>query len=167
MALVWYAAAWPQHPWMLWTASLVHLSFAHLLVNLGALLVLALLGVVVQARWPAMLSVLLAWPMGTLALAWWPQVGWYAGMSGLLTAMLAVLCVHAALQAGTRIVAAVLAVALLGKLLSEQAWSQPMAFEPLWGFNVVNAAHLTGALAGLACAMVLAAWLPARQAPHT
>lgn len=150
---------------MLWTASLVHLSPAHLLVNLGGLLVLALLGVFLRAQWPATLAVLLAWPLGTLALAAWPQVAWYAGMSGLLMAMLAVLCVQAALQAGSRIVASVLFVALALKLLSEHAWSQPMAFEPYWGFNVVNAAHLTGAVAGAACAAILLGARAARQLP--
>lgn len=140
---------------MLWTASLVHLSAAHLLVNLGALLVLAVLGLFLRAQWSATLAVLLAWPLGTLALAWWPQVGWYAGMSGLLTAMLAVLCVHAVLQPGSRMVAVVLCIALALKLGAEQAWARPLAFDPLWGFNVVNAAHLSGALAGAAVAALV------------
>jgi rhomboid family GlyGly-CTERM serine protease len=154
MALIWYVAAWPQHPWMLWTASLIHLSGAHLLVNLGGLLVIAVLGVFLRAQWPATLAVLLAWPLGTRALAWWPDVAYYAGMSGLLMAMLAVLCVQAATQAGARAASVVLFLVLALKLLSERAWSQPLAFDPYWGFNVVNAAHLSGALAGGGCALV-------------
>ncbi len=146
---------------MLWTASLVHLSSAHLLVNLGGLLVLAVLGVLLRAQWPATLAVVLAWPLGTLALAAWPhQVTWYAGMSGLLMAMLAVLSVHA-WRPGSRMASAVLLAALGLKLLAEAAWSQPLAFDPLWGFNVVNAAHLSGALAGAGCAALLRAAWPA------
>ncbi|MCB2044375.1 MAG: rhombosortase [Rhodoferax sp.] len=160
LALVWHASAWQQHPWMLWTASLVHLSPAHLLVNLGGLLVLAVLGMFLRAQWPATLAVVLAWPLGTLALAAWPQVRWYAGLSGLLMAMLAVLAVHA-WRPGSRMAAAVLLAALVLKLLAEAAWSQPLAFDPLWGFNVVNAAHLSGALAGAGCACLLRAAWPA------
>jgi len=160
--LVWHATAWPHHPWMLWTASLVHMSAAHWLVNLGALLVLAVLGLSLRAQWPATLAVLLAWPLGTLALMAWPQVGWYAGMSGLLTAMLAALCVHA-WRPGSRIASSVLLAALALKLLVEQAWSHPIAFEPSFGFNVVNAAHLTGAAAGTACAMLVRSLLALRS----
>lgn len=101
--LVWYASAWPHHPWMLWTSSLVHLSQLQLLANLGALLILAILGAFLQARWPATLAVLLAWPLGTLALRWWP----------------------------------------------------PLVFDPIWGTNVVNAAHLTGALAGATATLLV------------
>lgn len=152
---------------MLWTASLVHLSVAHLLVNLGGLLVLAVLGVFLRAQWPATLAVLLAWPLGTLALAWWPHVTWYAGMSGLLMAMLAVLCVQAAMHAGTRVASVVLLMVLLLKLLSERAWMQPLAFDPYWGFNVVNAAHLSGTLAGAAAAALVWAIRATRQGPMT
>ena len=40
------------------------------------------------------------------------------------------------------------------KLLTEHAWSQPMVFDPNWGFNVVVAAHLGGALVGAGCGVV-------------
>lgn len=156
LALVWHAAAWQHHPWMLWTASLVHLSPAHLLVNMGALVVLAVLGGFLHARWSATLAVVLAWPLGTLALAWWPEVTYYAGLSGLLMTMLAVLAVHAWLV-GPRTAAVVLFFVLALKLLAERAWSQPLAFDPYWGFNVVNAAHLAGAVAGAACALLVRA----------
>ncbi len=161
-SLVWHAIAWPQHPWMLWTASLAHLTTAHLLANLAALLVLAVLGGFLRAQWPATLAVLLAWPLGTLALVLWPDIAYFAGMSGLLMAMLAVLCVQAATQAGTRAASVVLLVVLVLKLLSERAWSQPMAFDPHWGFNVVNAAHLSGALAGAGSALLVRALVALR-----
>lgn len=166
LALVWHASAWPRHPWMLWTASLLHLSAVHLLVNLGALLVLAVLGGFLRALWPATLAVLLAWPLGTLALVWWPDVAYFAGMSGLLMAMLAVLCVQAATQDGTRVVSVVLFAVLVLKLLSERAWSHPIVFDPIWGFNVVNAAHLSGAVAGAGAAALVWAIQATRQGPR-
>lgn len=155
-ALAWHAGSWLHQPWVLWGASLVHLSLAHLLVNLAALAVLAVLGVFLRAGRACALAVVLAWPLGTLALACWPQVLGYGGMSGLLMAMLAVLAVHAALRGPTRLMSLGLFAVLALKLLSEHAWSQPVAFDPNWGFNVVYAAHLTGALAGAGCALVVA-----------
>ena len=68
LALVWHASAWQQHPWMLWTASLVHLSPAHLLVNLGGLLVLAVLGMFLRAQWPATLAVVPDVPVAGMTL---------------------------------------------------------------------------------------------------
>lgn len=155
-ALAWHAATWPQEPWVLWTASLVHLSGAHLLVNLVALAVLAVLGSLVDAGRIAVLALVLAWPLATLLLLYWPQIGGYSGMSGLLNAMAAVLWVHTLFHAA-KPVSFIIFAALAIKLLGEHAWSQPIAFDPNWGFNVVYAAHLAGALAGAACGLVLGA----------
>jgi hypothetical protein len=76
-------------------------------------------------------------------------------MTGLAMAMLAVLAVHATSQSETRVSGVVLLCVLGFKLLTEQAWRQPVAFDPSWGFNVVVAAHLTGALAGAASAVLI------------
>ena len=152
--LVWQSALWPQRPWTLWSAALVHLSGAHLLANLLALLVLAVLGACLSAGRNATLALLLAWPLSTLVLLWWPQITSYSGMSGLLNAMAAVLCAHTALRSDTKPVSWVIFAALAFKLVSEHAWSQPIAFDPNWGFNVVYAAHLAGAVAGAFCGLV-------------
>jgi rhomboid family GlyGly-CTERM serine protease len=164
--LVWHTDGWAHHPWQLWTASLAHLSSAHLLINLAALLAMAVLGVFLQVGRSAVFACLLAWPLGTLALSLWPGIGYYSGMSGLLMAMLAVLAVFASTQAGTRGIGIFLLIVLGFKLLTEHAWSQPLAFDPRWGFNVVYAAHLTGALTGALCAGVVE-WLRWRQHPSS
>ena len=162
-ALAWHAATWPREPWVLWTASLVHLSGAHLLANLVALALLTVLGALLQAGKPAALAVLLAaWPLGTLMLLAWPQIGGYSGMSGLLNAMAAVLWVHTLFHAA-KPVSFIIFAALAIKLLREHAWSQPIAFDPYWGFNVVYAAHLAGAGAGAVCGLVLEAVVLARR----
>ena len=153
--LLWHATDWTHHPWQLWTASLAHLSAAHLLINLGALLAMAVLGLFLQAGRGAVAACLLAWPLGTLALSLWPEVTYYGGLSGLLMAMLAVLAVHAIGQPDTRATGAGLLIVLALKLLTEHGWNQPLAFDPRWGFNVVYAAHLTGALTGALCAAAI------------
>ena len=160
--LAWQAATWVQRPWVLWTAGLAHLSGAHLLGNLLGLAVLAVLGTCLHAGTAAALALVLAWPLGTLALVWWPQVASYSGMSGLLNAMAAVLWAHAALRGGAKPVSFTIFAVLVLKLLSEHAWSQPVAFDPNWGFNVVYAAHLAGALAGAACGLLFSAIAQAR-----
>lgn len=152
--LAWQSVRWSHQPWTLWTACLVHLSGAHLVANLLALTVLGVLGTCLQAGRACAAAVLLAWPLGTLALVWWPQITRYSGMSGLLNAMAAVLWAHAAMRPATRPVSFVIFAALALKLLGERAWSQPIAFDPNWGFNVVYAAHLVGALAGAICGLL-------------
>lgn len=156
--LVWHAAGWMHQPWQLWTASLAHLSAAHLLINLAALLAMAILGLFLQAGRGAVAACMLAWPLATLGLSLWPEINYYSGMSGLLMAMLAVLAVHATGRSDQRATGAVLLIVLALKLLSEHGWDQPLAFDPNWGFNVVYAAHLTGALAGAASALLFGTW---------
>ncbi len=155
LLLVWHAGAWAYHPWQLWTASLAHLTTAHLLINLASLLALGILGGFMHAGRRAVAACLLAWPLSTLGLVLWPEISHYSGMSGLLMAMLAVLAVHANTMSETRVSGLVLLGVLGFKLLTEHAWSQPMAFDPRWGFNVVYAAHLTGAVAGAVSAAAL------------
>ena len=48
----WKAAQWQVRPWQLWSASLAHLSMLHLIGNLLALAVLAVLGIHLQADHP-------------------------------------------------------------------------------------------------------------------
>lgn len=170
-ALHWQSADWTQKPWTLWTAALVHLSGAHLVANLGALLCLAVLGRFQQAGRAATVAVLLTWPLATLALVAWPQVTGYSGMSGLLCGILAVLWAHATLRPAQKGLSYVLFALLVLKLLAEEGWSHPIAFDPEWGFNVVYAAHFSGAvigaLCGLACSVVAAGLHPQRVTqPH-
>ena len=163
--LTWRASDWAQLPWVLWTSSLIHLSGTHLLANLLALTVLAVLGTYLRAGKAATLALLVAWPLGTLMLLWWPRIDAYSGMSGLLNAMAAVLWAHAALRDGTKPISFVIFTVLVLKLLSEHAWSQPVAFDPNWGFNVVYAAHLAGALAGAGCGLLFSAASVLRTKP--
>ena len=105
------------------------------------------------------LALLVAWPLGTLALLLWPEVGGYWGLSGPIHAGVAVLALRALRTPGTRWLGRLLMAGLVFKLGLEAGWANPVGFNDAWGFNVVYAAHLTGAVAGLATALVLG-WLP-------
>lgn len=158
--LAWQPAAWPTRPWLFWTGSLAHASGALLAASLAALVVLGVLGAALGAGRRASQAVLLAWPLGNLALLGWPSVAAYGGLSGLQCSMLAVLGLHAA----ARPVGWLLLAFLVTLLLGEKAWQQPTGYDPNWGFNVVYAAHLSGAAAGLLAGIVLDV-ATARRAP--
>jgi hypothetical protein len=149
--LAWEAARWVRHPWTLWTSAWVHTSLGNLSGNLLAIIGLAIAGAALGAQRPAAIALLVAWPVSTLALLIWPQVTHYAGLGGPIHAAAAVLGVHMAARPALKPFSPLLFAALALKLLAERAWTQPVAFDPSWGFNVVYAAHLTGALAGAVC----------------
>ncbi|KQP12734.1 rhombosortase [Pseudorhodoferax sp. Leaf267] len=141
------AASW-------WTAALVHRSPAHGLANLLALGALAVLGHSLRVPRAQVLALVVAWPLSTLGLVLFPQIGRYAGLSGVLHAAVAVLVVHCAMARDLKAWAALLGAGLGLKLVAEAAWRQPLVFEPEWGFAVATGAHLTGALAGALCALL-------------
>lgn len=152
---IWHADHWQAQPWTLWTAPLVHFLPTHGLANALALGALAILGAALPARPRDTLALLLAWPIATLALLTWPSIGGFYGLSGLVHTAAAVLGVRALRQPHTRQLGWLLAGGLALKLVLEQGWALPIGFDSGWGFNVVYAAHLTGALAGAACALLL------------
>ena len=149
--LAWEAALWMRHPWTLWTAAWVHTSMGNLGGNLLAIALIAVAGAALGARRPSAMALLAAWPLSTLALLAWPQVTHYSGLGGPIHAAAAVLGMHAASRPALKPYSPLLFCALGLKLAVERAWTQPVAFDPSWGFNVVYAAHLTGTLAGAAC----------------
>jgi membrane associated rhomboid family serine protease len=147
--LAWQASNGWRQPWTLWTSAWVHTSLGNLGGNLLALVGLAVAGAALGARRPAAIALLAAWPVSTLALLAWPEVTHFSGLGGVIHAAAAVLGMHAAARPSLKPLSPLLFAALGLKLLAERAWSQPVAFDPSWGFNVVYAAHLTGAFAGI------------------
>lgn len=156
-ALAWNAVLWPLRPWTLWTSAFIHPAGATLLAGVLALAALAVLGTVLQAGRAAALALLLAWPLSTLALLLWPQVQAHMSLGGVLHAAAMVLWAHLVLHGLWRPLSYVLFAGMGLKLLSEQAWAHPVAFDPDWGFNAVHAAHLTGAAAGAVLGLALGA----------
>jgi membrane associated rhomboid family serine protease len=149
--LAWDATGWVARPWTLWTAAWVHTAAGSLGGNLLALAALAVVGAALGASRPQAIALLVAWPLGTLALLRWPEVTSYGGLGGPIHAAAMVLAALVARRPALKPLSPLLFAGMALKLLAEQAWVQPVAFDPSWGFNVVYAAHLTGALAGAVC----------------
>ena len=151
---LWHAEYWPTQPWTLWTGPLLHFLGAHLAGNVLALAALAVLGAALQAPRADALALLLAWPLGTLALLAWPTVGGYYGLSGPVHAAAAILALRALRPPATRWLGLLLAGGLLIKLALERGWAVPVGFDSGWGFNVVFAAHLSSAAVGAMLALL-------------
>lgn len=158
---IWHHEHWAATPWTLWTAAFVHLSPAHALVNLIAMACLLALSRIWGLGLATLGACLAAWPLSIAALAVWPGVGTYVGLSGPLHGAAVVLVLHRLHAVRPRlrpegIGALALALGLLAKLAWEAAWRQPVVWSADWGFPVVYAAHLSGAVAGALCAFVIA-----------
>ncbi len=136
--------------WRLFTAHVVHLDLLHTSLNaLGIVLMWALFARdYTPLRW---IAILLAAALGIDAGLWWlaPDVTWYVGASGVL---------HGVLAAGTLahlrrgdLDAWILVAFMVGKLAYEQ-WTGALPFSAT---GVVVAAHLYGAIGGLAAALAL------------
>jgi membrane associated rhomboid family serine protease len=161
-SLTWHADSWLQRPWTLWTSAWVHLHTPHLVGNQLALGALVALAWWVRPTWQASLAWFLAWPSGTLMLLLWPQIGYFVGLSGLIHAALVVVAVGLTGRTVTPSVLRLWGVALwaglMVKLVIEQAWRQPVAWDEGANLSVVLAAHLSGVVAGLGWYLVLR-WL--------
>jgi len=139
--------------WRVLSGHIVHVGWMHLAMNVaGLVLVWLLFGVRLSTqRW---LVVLLLSALGVSAglLLRQPDLNWYVGLSGVLHGLFAAGIV-AALAAGDR-GALVLAIALVVKL-GWEGLAGPMPGTGEWvGARVVTEAHLYGALAGGATAVV-------------
>jgi rhomboid family GlyGly-CTERM serine protease len=135
--------------WRLVSAHFVHLGWSHyLLDSTGLVLVWFLVGAYLgPLRWLLVLGVVIA---GIDAGFWMlePQLAWYVGLSGVVHGLLA-----AGLVAGLtrdRHELWILAVLLSAKLAWEQFVGPLPGSEASTGGTVITAAHLYGALAGLA-----------------
>ncbi len=158
IALRWRSDLWLVQPWTLWTASLTHLSDAHLMANLLGLLCLSIIGQHLGANHLDALALLLAWPLTHVALLLWPQIQFYAGFSGLNYAVAGIIIAKCAtnfiVMRQLSVIGFLFTTLLLAKLIWEAPWAQPLRMDASWGFTVVQAAHLTGLTSGL-CASTL------------
>lgn len=142
------AESWRQRLWTLWSSALMHINGWHLFTNLVVIGALAAVGYTVDMPAPPALAWLASWPLVTLGLTLWPSVSSYVGLSGVTHAGVAVLSVWLMLHGRLAWWTLLIPVGLAVKLVGEHAWTQPIAFRPYWQFNVVFAAHLSGAVVG-------------------
>ena len=150
--LIWRADHWLDRPWTLWTSAWVHMNTQHLISNQLAVGALAAMAWVLKPGLRASAAWLAAWPLVPLVLPLWPHVGYYAGLSGLIHAAVAVVGVY--LLAGRSAVPVarrwglMLLAGLLAKLLYERSWQWPVVWSDGLGISVVQSAHLVGAVGG-------------------
>ena len=140
--------------WRFVSGHFVHLSFSHWVLNgAGLLLVWFLVGEFLHDR---------QWIVVTLVsvvcidIGFWvlePQLQWYVGLSGLLHGYLAAGIIAAYRQ--RKIEMAVLAAAVVGKLVYEQLLGPVPGSEFSTGGAVITAAHLYGAIGGLIASAIL------------
>lgn len=162
-ALDWQPALARQQPWRAFSAALVHLSMQHLLANLAGAAVVGAFGFVARLPRRAALAWLLAWPL-TQWLLWLqpalthagslePALTHYAGLSGVLHAGVAIAAAElaSARRGAERWLGAAVLVGLTIKLLLEAPWRGAMQVVPGWDIAIAPIAHVSGAVAGLAC----------------
>ena len=134
--------------WRLLTAPLVHLTWSHALMNVGALMIIwGLFGKVFSNR--AWVYITLACSLGISAglLILNPGISWYVGLSGVL---------HGYFSAGAiaerqtyKSTSMVMLLLLFGKLLWEQIFGPLPGSAAAAGGKVVVDTHLYGAICGL------------------
>ncbi len=154
--LDWQAEMLVAEPWRAFSAAFVHWSVGHLLANLAGCAVLAWLGLAASLPARCTRAWLLAWPLTHVGLLLLPDLQHYGGLSGVLHAGVAIAVVELLFRQGRdRLLGAAIAAGLLLKLLLEQPFGAAMRQVPGWDIAVVPFAHLSGAIAGLACALLL------------
>lgn len=148
--------AQPIHTW--WTSAWLHGSDAHRAANLGALLLLAIMGGLTAPPRGATLAWMLAWPLTQLGLLLQPDpIAAYVGLSGVLHAGLVVVSLHALAANRPRFprgAAALLLLGVVAKLIMENPFAHRLVQPPGSDITVVPWVHLSGVVAGLLCALL-------------
>jgi rhomboid family GlyGly-CTERM serine protease len=161
--------AW-REPWRAFSAVFVHWSVTHLVANLLGALVVALLGLAMQAPSRLTWAWCAAWPLTQLGLLLRPELAHYGGLSGVMHAGVAAAALWLVLNdsGARRAIGAGLLIGLISKLLWEQPWGPTLRDASTantagsdvgagWDIAIAPLAHSTGALAGGFCAFL--AWL--------
>jgi rhomboid family GlyGly-CTERM serine protease len=146
-----------RQPWRWWTAAFVHWSAQHLVLNLVAAALVALLGRAAGCGPRAMLAWGVAWPLTHLALLVQPALAHYGGLSGVLHAGVAVIAWQLLTRPGllTRSIGALLLAGLALKVGLEAPWRGALRSLPGWDILIAPMAHASGSVAGVVCAAVL------------
>lgn len=154
--LDWQPALALSQPWRAWSAVFVHYSGLHLAANLAGSALVGALGQAVPVPRRCVVAWLAAWPLTQFGLLTQPALLHYGGLSGVLHAGVAVVCVHlcSAGQRTQRHIGMALAAGLVLKLIADAPWEGVWSHPAGWDIAVAPMAHVSGTLAGAACAMV-------------
>lgn len=155
-AIDWQPALAVAEPWRVFSASFVHYSGLHLSANLAGALLVGALGHAARVPVSSVAAWLAAWPLTHVGLSLQPELAHYGGLSGVLHAGVAVAAVHLAWrgEAGRRRIGLLLLAGLLIKVLGETPWAGALRHPAGWDIAVAPLAHASGALAGVACALI-------------
>lgn len=149
--LDWRPTRFAAEPWRVVTAAFVHLSLTHLAANLAGCAVLALLGWRADLGRRDAAAALAALPLTQLGLLLRPDLLRYAGLSGVLHALVAIAVLTLLTRRGRDpLVGAAIAAGLLLKLVTEHPLGPALRPTPGFDFAVAPFAHLSGAMAGVA-----------------
>lgn len=151
----WQPGRITAEPWRALTPVALHYSLLHLGANLLGCALVAALGRAARVPTRAAWAWLAAWPLAHLGLLAQPALLHYGGLSGVLHAGVAVACVHllVATTGRTRLIGALLMLGLLSKIALEQPWATVLSHPAGWDIAVAPAAHASGVLAGVLCAL--------------
>ncbi|MCM5679255.1 hypothetical protein M8A51_06890 [Schlegelella sp. S2-27] len=154
-ALAWRADA----PWSVWrwfTAVAVHWTALHLGANLAGLALLAWLGASARLPSGAAWAWCAAWPLTQAPLMLVGELRAYGGLSGVLHAgaVIAATYMLCRSRGAPRCIGLGVLAGVALKLWLEAPWQVPLQADAAWGFPVAVIAHATGALTGLACAVI-------------
>jgi len=161
----WQPALAAHEPWRAFTAVGVHYSRLHLNANLIGLALVMLLGLAARLPPRAALAWALAWPLTHFGLLLQPDLAHYGGLSGVLHAGVAAAAVQMLFErlAALRWLGAAIAAALVWKIAGEAPWAATVSQPAGWDIAVAPGAHLSGVLAGTACALLLNLRRPAAR----
>lgn len=156
----WQPALAASQPWRAWTGAWVHWSTLHLVANLLATAVVGAFGRAARLPAAAAAAWAAAWPLTQAGLLLEPDLAHYGGLSGVLHAGVAVagLWLLGTTRGGQRAVGAFVTAGLVVKLLAEQPWGPVLRHGGGWDIATAPIAHVSGAVAGLACAAAVLLW---------
>jgi len=141
--------------WRAFTGAFVHWTPRHLEANLAGCFVVAWLGWAARLPVRATAAWVIAWPLTQLTLLTRPEIAAFGGLSGVLHAGVAVAAVELVLRSGReRTIGALILLGLAVKIVREGPLGPALQDVPGWDMPVVPLAHLGGALAGVACALL-------------
>lgn len=167
-ALDWQPGLLGAQPWRAVTAAFVHWTPLHLGANLAGCAVIALLGWRAALGGREAVAGLVALPLTQLGLLLRPELLRYAGLSGLLHALVAIAALTLIARVGReRWIGAGIVLGLAAKLALEHPLGPALRVTPDFDFPVAPFAHLSGALAGaIAWALTMCALKRPTRSPH-
>jgi len=141
-----------QAPWVWWSTAWLHGSALHLQRNLMALALIALLAAAYGSSARTALVWALAWPLTHLGMLMQPALHTYIGMSGVLHAGVAILCLQQIEQNAPpwpKRLAWIMLIGLGAKILMENPWHNGLVRPAGSDITVAPLAHLSGSAAGI------------------